>query len=181
MLILERTVTRPFSSTNYRWLFRKIQKGQFERVSGSVIKVQYSKNELFYVITANHRDELRPVAWLYLWRKPKWVAYEPLQVFTMPMHRGLGLSKKLYKAAVIIDGIILASGKTQTSASMGLWKSFVKSNTFDIYAIDYWDMGRQSQVFWDKDQDEVWCSLDVYFNTKQTQTQDIRFIATRKR
>lgn len=182
MLILERSVTKPFWMRIYKILARKIKKGQFHEVQGTgVLQVQCDSGVRGYVMVERYFNELRPVAWLYLWQDQDWQAWEVMQVFVFEKLRGQGLAKKLYKVAINHDNIIMASGLTQSSSSRALWKSFIQKNTFDVYAIDYWNMKDRSQVFWDKDNDEIWCTLDIYYTGKpELQDRDVRLIATRK-
>jgi len=100
-----------------------------------------------------------------------------MQVFVFEAFRGKGLAKRLYQAAINDDGIILASGATQSKSSRALWKNFISRRLFDIFAIDYKDMSKRSQVFID-DSGEIWCALDIYSESKSA---DVRLIATRKK
>jgi hypothetical protein len=179
MLFLERTVTKPFHSANFNFLKHKIDLGYFERsVVPNVIKVIYSKNRFFYVYTRDVNGSMEPVSWLYLMKKTGWAAYEPLQVYTVKEYRRLGLSKKLYITAVNTDGIILMSGKTQTSSSKALWEDFIKNEVFNVFAIDLWNLKKTSDVLFEDG--EVWSTLPLYFKQSEVQTSDVRLVGTRK-
>jgi GNAT superfamily N-acetyltransferase len=132
------------------------------------------------VIVAPHEGHLRPVAWLYLWQKPGWRAWEVMQVFVFEKLRGQGLAKKLYQAAINHDGLVMASGKSQSASSRSLWKSFVKQNMFEMFAINYKNLKERSQVFWDRDEEEIWCEMPIYFRNTENEKRDVRLIATRK-
>ena len=96
MLILERSVTKPFWMRIYKILARKIKKGQFHEVQGTgVLQVQCDSGVRGYVIVERYFNELRPVAWLYLWQDQDWQAWEVMQVFVFEKLRGQGLAKKL--------------------------------------------------------------------------------------
>jgi len=178
MRILERSVTKPFWMKIYRLLFRAIKRGDYHTLGTSrVLCVEHHDQRRSYVIVTKNGTELRPVAWLYLWREPEWVSWEVMQVFVFEAFRGKGLAKRLYQAAINDDGIILASGATQSKSSRALWKNFISRRLFDIFAIDYMDMSKRSQVFID-DSGEIWCALDIYSESKSA---DVRLIATRKK
>lgn len=178
MLIQERSVTKHYQIKIYRKLFRAIQQEQYSKVgTAGVLLVTFGTRHRYYVITVKDKENLRPIAWLYLWQKPKWQAWEVMQVFVFEKLRGKGLAKKLYSAAINTDNLIMASGKTQSKHSRALWRSFIRNNNYSIFAIDYWNLNNTSQVLWVDD--EIWCQLDIYF-TGHLQDQDIRLIATRK-
>ena len=179
MLIQERSVTKYYWLKMYRKLFRKIQAGTYKRVGQTgVLVVTFGTRHRYYVLTAKEKGHLRPVAWLYLWQKPGWKAWEVMQVFVFEKLRGQGLAKKLYSAAINQDELIVASGKTHSSHSRGLWRSFVRNGNYSIYAIDYWCLSDRSQVFWNEG--ELWSTLDLYQTDPNYQERDVRLIATRK-
>lgn len=182
MLILERSVTKYYWLKMYRLLYRKLQSGAYARLQYRkqflVVRILHGSRTRSYAIVIRDGDHLRPVAWLYLWQKPGWAAWEVMQVFVFEKLRGRGFSKLLYKAAIENDRLMIASGKTQSSSSRGLWKSFVKNRTFNIYAIDYWNLRDRSQVF--MNDGELWCDMDIY-STGTYQERDVRLIATRKK
>ncbi len=186
MLILERSVTKHYWMKMYRYFFRKLQRGHYETVHGTraskIVRFGCGKHCRAYAVIVKHEGHYRPIAWLYLWQKPGWKAWEVMQVFVFEKVRGQGLAKKLYQAAIDHDGIMIASGKTQSKSSRALWAAFIRNRTFDVFAIDYWDLRSRSQVFWDKENDELFCELQIY--TPQTATireSDVRLIATKHR
>lgn len=180
MLIFERSVTKYYWLKMYRKLYRKIQLGRYTRVGTSgVLLLTFGTRHRFYVITTKVNGHLRPVAWLYLWQKPGWTAWEVMQVFVFEKLRGCGIAKRLYSAAINYDELILASGKTQSRHSRGLWSSFIKNGNYSVFAIDYWNLKDRSQVLWVEG--EVWCNMDIYFmHDRAYQDRDVRLIATRK-
>lgn len=183
MQILERSVTKQFWMKIYRGLVRKIQRGQYRQVLkiGKLKILHFTKNEheCLYAVCVKHKNDLRPIAWLNLWRAPGWKSWEVIQVFVFEKLRGQGLAKLLYKAAINTEGLIVSSGITQSKSSRSLWKSFVQKELFDIYAIDFTDLRSRSQVLFDKEHDELWCSLEIY-SAVDPKIQDVRLIATRK-
>jgi GNAT superfamily N-acetyltransferase len=125
-----------------------------------------------YAVLANDL----PVAWLYLTRKAGWAAWEVLQVFVFPELRGHGLASKIYKAAVNHDGILLASGKTQSKSSRKLWKQLIETNAFHVWAQDFKNLDLRAGVeYYD---DELYCELPVY--TRDATKHDVRFVAHRR-
>jgi GNAT superfamily N-acetyltransferase len=180
MLILERSVTKYYWMGMYKYLYRKIHFNQYSWVNGWIARFDGGQQHRTYALMSRHEDSYRPIAWVYLWRRPGWAAWEVKQVFVFEQLRGKGIAKKLYKAAIDIDGVIMTSGLSQTKYSRGLWLSFVKNNTFNIFAIDYKDFSKRSQVFWDKGNEEVWCDLPIYSKVSQTPRRDVRLIATRR-
>lgn len=181
MLIFERSVTKYYWMRMYKYLYRKVRLNQYEWVKGSIARFQCGQRCCAYAFMAAHEGTYRPIAWLYLWQKPGWEAWEVMQVFVFETLRGRGMAKKLYQAAIDIDGIMIASGKTQSWSSRALWLSFIKKNTFDLYAIDYKDFEQRSQVFWDRESDELWCELPIYTRVARPDGRDVRLIATRKK
>jgi len=180
MLILERSVTKYYWMGMYKYLYRKVQRNQYEWVKGSIARFQCGQHYCAYALMSAHEGSYRPIAWLYLWQKPGWAAWEVMQVFVFEQLRGKGIAKKLYQAAIDIDGKIMASGKTQSWSSRALWLSFIKKETFNLFAIDYKDFRKRSQVFWDRETEEVWCDLPIYSKVSQTPRRDVRLIATRR-
>lgn len=182
MLTLEQSVTKYYWMKMYRKLFRAIQQGQYTRVGTTgILRFTFGKRHRYYAITTKVNGVIRPIAWLYLWQKPKWKAWEVMQVYVFEKLRGKGLAKRLYSAAINQDNLIVASGKTQSRHSRALWSRFIRSRAFDIFAIDYWDLKTRSQVFWDVEQNEPWCEMDIYYAGRwEEQNRDVRLIATRK-
>ena len=180
MLIQERSVTKHYQVKMYRKLFRAIQQGRYTRVGTcGVLLLTFGTRHRYYVTTVKDNGNLRPIAWLYLWQKPKWKAWEVMQVFVFEKQRGKGLAKKLYSTAINTDNLIVASGKSQSKHSRALWGSFIRNNSYSIFAIDYWNLNNRSQVLWIDD--EVWCNLDIYYTGYfEYQDRDVRLIATRK-
>ena len=180
MLILERSVTKHYQIQMYRKLYRAIQQERYSKVgTAGVLLVTFGTRHRYYVITVKDEGKLRPIAWLYLWQKKGWEAWEVMQVFVFEKLRGKGLAKKLYSAAINLDSLIMTSGKTQSKHSRALWSSFIRNNSYFVFAIDYWNLKDRSQVLWVDD--EIWCQLDIYFvGDLEHQDRDVRLIATRK-
>lgn len=172
MQILERSVTKPFWQKIQRLIVRDIRRGKSVTNASGILRIDHHEQRMTYAIL---KDGV-PVSWLHLWRDIDWAAWEVLQIFTTEECRGQGLAKLLYNEAINRDKVILASGITQSKSSRLLWASFIKNEMFEIFAIDYLDMSRRSQVF--IDEDLIWCSLDIY---SESQSEDIRLIAIRKR
>lgn len=173
---LERSVTKPYWTELKEILKGQIDIEQVPAPRDGVRRVWCNKDRCAYVITEKVNDDIQPIAWLYLWQRPRWQAWEVLQVFVPEALRGKGLSTRLYRAAVN-DGLILASGKSQTKSSRALWRSFIKKKIFNVYAIDFKNLDLTSEVLIDKDDNELWCALDIYSDNKH---QDVRFVAIRK-
>ena len=170
----------------YRYFFRKLQRGNYVPVcgasSGKIVRFNCGRDHIAYAVVVKHEGHLRPIAWLYLWRKPGWKAWEVMQVFVFEKVRGQGLARKLYAAAINRENIMIASGKTQSKSSRALWASFIKRNTFDVFAIDYWNLRSRSQVFWDTENEELFCELQIYTPPAATERDsDVRLIATKHR
>lgn len=186
MLILERSVTKYYWMKMYRYFFRKLQRGNYEVLAstrgGKIVRMGCGKDCRAYAVVVKHEDHLRPIAWLYLWRKPGWKAWEVMQVFVFEKVRGQGLARKLYSAAINLDNIIVASGKTQSKSSRALWASFVRQNTFNVFAIDYWNLRSRAQVLWDSEEQGLYCNLEIYTPPTATERDsDVRLIATKHR
>lgn len=173
MLILERSVTKPFWSTMHDYLERRIKAGRLRTIGRTgVVCVEGGRCTVSYAIIVNGH----PVAWLYLARRPNWTAWEVRQVWVFPELRGHGLAQRIYRAAINHDALILASGKTQSKSSRQLWQRFIEKDTFNIWAQDFNDLRQRASVVYHED--ELYCELPVY--TRHKDKHDIRLIATRK-
>jgi GNAT superfamily N-acetyltransferase len=172
VLILERSVTKPFQDALYEYLVRRIQTGRFNPVGKTgVVRIWGGETTTSYAIVVNGH----PVAWMYLGRRPTWKAWEVRQVFVFPELRGHGLASRIYRAAVNVDQIILASGKSQSKTSRALWRRFIERDTFNIWAQDFNDLKLRAAVeYYD---DELYCALPVY--ERAHSRHDVRLIAVR--
>lgn len=117
--------------------------------------------------------------WLLLTRKPGWVAWEIAQVVVFQLFRGKGLGTSLYDAA-INDGLVLAAGTQQTHHARDLWKTFVRTRRYNIWAHDFKNLNSFADVVYDADEDSLWCHLPLYYKWKRYDKRDIRLVATRK-
>ena len=169
MLILERSVTKLYWEPVYKQLARSRQLVLLKNTGVHVLRASSCK--VMYTITANDK----PVAWLYLWRRPNWKCWEVMQAFVFPELRGHGLALRLYQAAIDADGVILASGETQSRSSRVLWQRFIENRTFNIWAHDFNSLDSTAGV--EYHEGELFCSLPVYERVKSAR--DIRLIATR--
>jgi hypothetical protein len=173
MLIHERSVTKEFWSVTYEYIARRVRTNRFNSVGRTgVVHVHGGRCTRTYAIIVHGH----PVAWLCLARRPKWGAWEVRQVWVFPELRGHGLAQRIYRAAVNQDGILLASGKTQSKTSRALWRTFIKRDTFNIWAQDFNNLRLRSLV--ELDDDELLCDLPVY--TWNTTKHDVRLLAMRK-
>ena len=175
MRIFERSVTRQYWQAMYKYLRRKVHRGQIVSVTDEVVRVWCGVKNISYAIL----DEDRPIAWVYLERQPGWVAWEVAQVFVFPAYRGNGYARKIYEAAVLIDGILLASGKTQGKDSRALWKKMIAENRLNIWACDFKNLKSTSEVFIDED-GNLECGLQIYQPVKARTKEDVRLLAYRK-
>jgi GNAT superfamily N-acetyltransferase len=172
MLIFERSVTTPYKIALYEYLYRRIKAKKFEYINAQVIVIRGGSCTLSYVILDNDK----PIAWLYLSKRPNWAAWEVKQVFVSYEFRCQGLATKIYKAAIIEHGILLASGKTQTKYSRVLWQKFIQQNLFNIWAQDFNNLSNRGGVeFYD---DELFCALPIYQLIPDKH--DVRLLAMRK-
>lgn len=172
MLILERSVTKEFWTVTYDYLMRRLTTGRFRPVGRTgVVNVTGGVTTTSYAIVVQGR----PVAWLYLGRRSTWSAWEVRQVFVFPELRGHGLATRIYKAAVNVDGLLLASGKSQSRTSRALWRRFIERRTFTVWAQDFNDLRRHAGV--EYHDDELYCPLPVY--TLNPTKHDVRLLAVR--
>lgn len=131
------------------------------------------------MITYAILDNDHPIAWVCLERRDGWVAWEVIQVFVFPAYRGNGYARKIYEAAVLIDNVLLASGKTQGKDSRALWKKMVSTNRLNIWACDFKNLKSTSEVFIDED-GNLECGLQIYQTKKSRIKEDVRLLAYRK-
>ena len=163
----------------YNYVRNRISRLTSKSLKHNVKLINSGKSYKIYFV----KDRVgEPIAWLYLYRKPNWKAWEVYQIWTFPEYRGQGLAQKLYKAAINEDGIILASGDLHTQYSQALWKSFVRKNLFNIWAQDFKNLSLVGAVEYDKEQDAIECSLPIYLkpSSRESTKSDVRFLATKK-
>lgn len=173
MLILERSVTSLHSQELFDHIKHAEQAGRKCELGRSGVFKLWNHDECdIYAIF----KERSPVAWLYLERQRGWQAWEVRQVFVLPEFRGRGYATRLYKAAVNVNGIILASGKTKSKTSRALWQRFIEQNTFNVWAHDFKDLSSCAEIVFDEG--ELICALPVY--TRKQTRHDVRLIAIRK-
>jgi GNAT superfamily N-acetyltransferase len=172
MLIFERSVTRPYHDAMYKYIMRRLNTNRVQRIRNTeVMHIQGACTRTYAIIRAGV-----PVAWVYLGRRPTWCAWEVRQVFVHPDFRGQGLAGKIYRVVVNKHRLILASGKSQSKSSRALWLSFIKKNTFHIWAQDFNNLDLRSEV-WVED-NELQSELEIY--TRFATSRDVRLIAVRK-
>lgn len=176
MLVMKNAVTRPYWSSMYDYARRMIRRRDARQVCRGVKVINCGSRSRLYFCG----DEEDPIAWLFLVHRPGWSAWEVSQVWTFPEARSKGLAKKLYKAAVNTDRLILASGNLHTQYSQAIWRSFVKKNIFNIWAQDFRHLEHTSPV-WIED-NELQCKLNIYLKPSDPARPrtDVRLIAIKK-
>ena len=173
MYLLERAITHAYWKPTQDYLRRRIKANRFREIGGTgVIEVHGGKCITSYVIC----DEWEPIGWIYLKRRRTWAAWEVAQTFVLKDYRGNGYAERLYKTAINVDGVLLASGCSHTKFSMGLWKKFIKNKTFEIWAHDFRNVSSCAQVIYEDG--EVLCALPLYHSPWGKQ--DVRLIASRR-
>jgi hypothetical protein len=182
MMRFEKSVTKYFVQNVLDHLHKVIkEKGITFPPKSDTLRVDPDERSRYYVIALGGYG---PVAWLYLERQKGWEAWEVMQVYVNPEFRGRGFARRLYDDAIVNDGIMLASGKTQSKYTRGLWESFIRSERYDLFAIDFKDLDSVCPVFWDAESEMVWSDLKLYFTQNDPayeQNRDVRLIATRKK
>lgn len=178
VIILERSVTKQYWLPMYDYILRRLNTGRFDAIPGTrVLHVHGGENTRTYAVLSTEAETRGlPAAWLYLGKRPGWAAWEVRQVWVFPDWRRDGLAKKIYQAAVNRDGILLASGKSQSKSARALWHRFVKDRTFNIWAQDFNNLDLTSDVFFEDD--ELQCNLELY--TRWSCKHDVRLIAVKK-
>lgn len=174
MQILERSITRQNWEPAYRFLTRKVRV-ECREVAGATM-VPGAGGRVYYAVFVDTGKGRRPVGWLRLHRQVGWSAWEVEQLWVFPEYRGRGLAGHLYKAAINGDGLMVASGKTHTKHSKALWESFVRKETFNIWAHDFKDLTSRHEVLWEDN--EIFCALELYSPSKSKS--DVRLIAIKR-
>lgn len=169
MLVLEKSVTKKHWQGMLSYIERRLKHGKFRRIDRGVVCVLGGSCTTTYVKLVRGR----PVAWLYLGRRPAWHAWEVKQVWVYPEYRRSGAATLLYKIAVNHEGLTVASGKTQAKGARALWERFVKNRTFNLYAIDFNDLNQRC-VVWYEDE-ELHSRLELY--GKYGSQADVRLVA----
>lgn len=189
MLILERSITRENWVPAYRVVTRRHKEGwsrKVAKIDGHTIwNVQAMGRgfRTYYAIFEETEKGPRPIAWLMMFRRRGWAAWEEEQVWVFPSHRGHGLAKKLYLAAINHDRQLVASGKSHSKYSKAMWESFVKKGSFNIWAHDIFHLERNAAVEWDEDEQTIACELNIYTKAKvdgSHRPNSVRLIALRK-
>ena len=121
--------------------------------------------------------------WLVLDKKRNWKALQVGQSYVFPAARGAGWGKLLYDTVITREGILLASGYSQSRSSRGMWKNFVRDDTYTVWAHDFAKPDRFAPVIYDDVDDSIWSTLPIYQTTGNYESwkQDIRLMAIRKR
>lgn len=173
---LERAITAEHLWPREQLLLRLRARGHFRRV-GTVLELHDPRVNHSCFYAAFDGDHL--MGWLWLTRRPGWVAWEVAQVWIYPFYRGCGLSRRFYRAAIIHDRVLLMSGCSHTKYSMALWRRFIRERSFDIWAQDLLRPADRCQVYWDNDAEEVACELPLYTQAKPRR--DVRLLAVAKK
>lgn len=180
MLIFERSINRAEADVVQRYVLRCLKTGRCSVIgkTGVTRVPDYRDNPT--VLSYAVLDEGQPVAWLKLKCKPGWAAFEVKHVWVEPEYRGCGLTESIYRAAINHDGIMIASGITQTKWARALWARFVRDDIFHIWAQDLNDLDRVAPVFYDEG--EVYTSLPHLYTRdfKIYKKHDVRLIAVKK-
>ncbi len=147
------------------------------KVSPKVWRLRSGKRIIVYYICDG---DGWPISWMYLTQRKGWKAWEVTQVWTFPEHRGKGLAESLYRTAVDVDGLLLASGNSHTPHSQAVWRSFIRRRLFHIWAQDFKDLSQTSAV--EVEDDELHCALPIYLRPHPhgRPRSDVRLLAIRK-
>lgn len=117
---------------------------------------------------------------LDLERRPGWTGHEVSLTFVDPEHQGKGIAGRLYDTAIIKDGLMVVSGHMQTKYSIAMWKRFVETERYTIWAHDLKDLERFARIDYDETKEDVTCELNVWFRgNRQKRNTDVRLIAVR--
>lgn len=184
MLAKESPVTSHYRDWVERYIYNRLSRCELHQVNSLVWRIDSGASRKIYIIF--DKDDA-PIAWLYLWQRKGWQAWEVMQSWCYPEHRGKGYGTKLYQAVINDDRLLLSSGNIHSKYSRAVWKSFIKKGLFNVWAQDFRDLDRVSVVEYDKDDDELVCELDLYdFRTSyedffyKYRPQDVRLLATRR-
>jgi len=158
------------------YVLNRMQRCISEKVTSKVWRIQSGKRSRIYYICDS---DGWPISWLYLTQRKHWAAWEVVQIWTFPEFRGRGYAEKLYRTAINIDGILLASGNLHTQFSQAMWKSFISRGVFNIWAQDFKNLSKTSTV--EVENGELICSLPIYVDPGLNRpSTDVRLIAISK-
>lgn len=177
MLVLRNAITRPYWTQMYDYVCNRITRLPSHYVGSGVCRIDSGRSYKIYYLV----DEAGfPISWLYLSQRKGWRAWEVAQIWTFPQHRGKRLAERLYKAAINLDGILLASGNLHTQYSQAMWRRFISKGLFNIWAQDFKNLERTSTV--EVEDDELFCDLEIYQPPKlhRPRRTDVRLLALRK-
>jgi len=178
MFVLERSITKAYWEPTQWYLIEHMRRGWSWVGNTRVAKIECTKTGKAYAMLDVVNGACVPVGWIWLRRRAKWTAYEVHQTFVLKNYRGMGYAETMYKAAVNVDGVLLASGPSHTKYSAGLWRKFVRNSTFNVWAQDFKNLGRTSQVYLEDDKLVSTSNLDIYHLPYSWQ--DVRLVAQRK-
>ncbi len=185
MLIVERPVPRHHWEPLYRMLTRQVQRGNAREVgivrgvmvyhcngTGAYASTGRWPSEFYFVVDVDYR----PVSWMMLWHQDDWAALEVVQLWTFPAYRGAGNAARLYHAAIDIDDKLIMTGSSHSTASRKLWESFIRKQSFNIWAHEINELEETSDVYFDDG--ELQCSLPLYDDNDGVF--DVRLVANRR-
>jgi len=177
MFILENSITRKYWLPTQTYLYHYIRHNKWDWVGDQgVVKITCDRDGIAYAVCDIVDGRFMPIGWVWLTKKRTWIAYEVSQTYVLEEHRGNGYAVLLYETA-LNDGVMLASGPSHTSYSMGLWAKFVREDKFNIWAQDYKHLDLTSQVI---EEDGVVEAISLELYHPPHTSQDVRLIAQRK-
>lgn len=186
MYILERSITKPYWEASYKFIARRLAHDDTRRVAPGTWCIQGTGvgNRRYYAYFKNTEHGYRPVAWLLLEYRASLQAYGVEQVWTFPEHRDKGLALRLYRAAVDVDGLTIASGRSHTKYSKAFWEKLIRLGTFKIWAQQTGSGAspRKHKVEWCRKTKQVQCKTQLYTQYKKPDTAilKVRLYAKRK-
>ena len=131
-------------------------------------------------------DNSKVIAFLYMEAIERWKAMEEAIVWTDDAYRGRGLVPALYDTFIKRDNGILISDNLHTKYAVAMWKRYIKTQRYNIYAINLKNPRQKVQVWWDNEHDDVmydskfaelWTDSTVRGAKAYLKQHDIRFVA----
>lgn len=121
-----------------------------------------TKKDLTYFTKAKNG---RLSSFLLLNKLNGWAAIEEELVWCSIKYRGQGLASALYKTAIDLDNQQIISDDRQSPNAISMWRGFLKTRRWNIFAIDIKRPDQPYQLDCQTDSDEVFIASDEHLAT----------------
>lgn len=179
MVIVDTPISKAYWEPVFLIIQHECYKGRLAAVKNTpAYLISWGRNRIYF-IADSAQDTLYIKGWVWLKHQKDWKAWEIEQIFVFSGQRGQGIGALLYEIPIVNEGLILASGSQQTKSSRAVWKRFVQTDKYKVWAQDFKKLDDIGPVIYDPESDELWSTLQIYTRTKVRGT-DVRLLAIKK-